>query len=199
MNKLRFPLDFSQFFAPCVVAIISILLFLLEPTSSDNLAFQRDSIVAGEIWRLITGNLIHTNANHLFLNLAGVILLWAIHGYYYSVSNYFFMFLFYSIIVTTFIYFFNPEMLWYAGLSGVLHGFLVWGAFQDIRQKVSFGWLLMIAVWLKVIYEQIFGQDPDLANFIDANVAVDSHLYGALAGIAIVAFTLLKNKLATQK
>lgn len=192
---MKFPIAFSHCFAPIVVATISVLLFLLEPTSSDYLAFQRDAFSDGEIWRLITGNLIHTNANHLFLNLAGLLLLWAIHGFYYSISNYLYQFVFFSIVVTSLIYLFNPQMLWYAGLSGVLHGFFVWGAYQDIRHKVRFGWLLMVGVWLKVGYEQIYGQDTDLANFIDANVAVDSHLYGAIAGIVVVLMFYLINKL----
>lgn len=89
-------------------------------------------------------------------------------------------------------------MLWYAGLSGVLHGFFVWGAFQDIKHRVRFGWLLMIGVWLKIAYEQVFGQDPDLAKFIDANVAVDSHLYGALGGILVIIFLFVVNRLSTK-
>lgn len=97
-------------------------------------------------------------------------------------------------MVTSLIYLFNPEMLWYAGLSGVLHGFFVWGAFQDIKHKVRFGWLLMIGVWLKVAYEQVFGQDPNLANFIEANVAINSHLYGAFAGVIAIVFLFALNK-----
>lgn len=182
-----------------VIAIISVLLFLLEPASSDYLAFQRDAFSDGEIWRLVSGNLIHTNANHLFLNLAGLLLLWAIHGFYYSISNYVYQFIFFSIVVTSLIYFVNPEMLWYAGLSGVLHGLFVWGAYQDIRQKVRFGWLLMIGVWVKIAYEQIFGQDTNLASFIEANVAVDSHLYGALAGVAVIVFSYISKKLPTSR
>ncbi|MEC8786129.1 MAG: rhombosortase, partial [Pseudomonadota bacterium] len=38
---------------------------------------------------------------------------------------------------------------------------------------------------IKVGYEQIDGSSEQVANLIDAKVAVDAHLFGALTGIAI--------------
>ena len=51
--------------------------------------------------------------------------------------------------------------------------------------RVALSWILFIAVWLKIIYEQIFGQSDLVASLIDANVAIDAHLYGALVGLLI--------------
>lgn len=90
-------------------------------------------------------------------------------------------------------------MLWYAGLSGVLHGIFVWGAFCDIKHKVKFGWILMLGVWLKIAFEQFFGQDQHIANLIGADVAVDAHLYGAVAGVFFIFTSILKNKYSPQR
>ena len=38
---------------------------------------------------------------------------------------------------------------------------------------------------IKVGYEQIDGSSEQVANLIDAKVAVDAHLFGALTGIAV--------------
>ena len=47
------------------------------------------------------------------------------------------------------------------------------------------GWLLLIGLALKVGYEQREGSSEQVANLIDANVAIDAHLFGALTGVVI--------------
>ena len=59
------------------------------------------------------------------------------------------------------------------------------------------GWLLLIGLAIKVGYEQIDGSSEQVANLIDAKVAVDAHLFGALTGIAIfllIFITAKKNR-----
>jgi rhomboid family GlyGly-CTERM serine protease len=92
-------------------------------------------------------------------------------------------------------------MQWYVGLSGVLHGLFVIGAYFDIRQKLKTGWVMLLGVWVKVIYEQIFGASADVAKLIEANVAVDAHLFGTITGCIIIMYYLLLNntQLAQQK
>jgi rhomboid family GlyGly-CTERM serine protease len=99
------------------------------------------------------------------------------------------------------IYYFAQQMQWYVGLSGVLHGLFVIGAYFDIRQKLKTGWIMFIIVWVKVIYEQVFGASADVAKLIEANVAVDAHLFGTISGCIIIMYYLLVNnaQLAQQK
>jgi rhomboid family GlyGly-CTERM serine protease len=83
------------------------------------------------------------------------------------------------------LYFFAPDLIWYAGLSGALHGIFSWGACMDIKEKMKSGWLLLIGLAIKVGYEQVDGSSQQVANLINAKVAVDAHLFGALSGIII--------------
>ncbi|MDU0355165.1 rhombosortase [Paraglaciecola aquimarina] len=83
---------------------------------------------------------------------------------------------------------FAPELVWYVGLSGVLHGLFIVGAYKDIINHMYSGWLLLIAVWIKVLYEQFSGQNQQVASLIDANVAIDAHLFGSISGAIIVVF-----------
>lgn len=56
---------------------------------------------------------------------------------------------------------------------------------MDILNKVRSGWLLLAGVAAKLVFEQLQGSSEDVASLIDANVAVDAHLYGAVCGVLL--------------
>ncbi|WP_260681548.1 rhombosortase [Aliiglaciecola sp. M165] len=155
---------------------------------------NQSTIQANFYWSFITANLLHTNTAHLLLNLGGLSLLWAIHGYSYTVTNYLIQFLYFSLAVTLGMAFLSNNFAWYVGLSGVLHGTFIVGAYQDIRHRIKFGWWLMLGVWIKIIYEQVIGADENLQSLIEAQVAVDAHLYGAIAGSLWIGGRLVLNQ-----
>ena len=78
--------------APLCIIIVSIILALTEPMSSDWLAYDRHQLIDFQWWRLITGHFLHTNSTHLLLNTAGLTLLWALHGQYYQTPRYLIIF-----------------------------------------------------------------------------------------------------------
>jgi rhomboid family GlyGly-CTERM serine protease len=162
--------------------------------SSNLLAYDRDQINDFQWWRLITGHFLHTNTVHLLLNTVGLTLLWALHGYYYNIARYLIQFFALCLGTSISLYLFSEQMGWYVGLSGVLHGLFVIGAYFDIKQKIKTGWLMFIGVWLKVIHEQIFGASEEVAQLIAANVAIDAHLYGTMTGSIIILYYFVVNK-----
>ncbi|WP_189408259.1 rhombosortase [Alteromonas halophila] len=170
---------------PLLVALLSSLAFFFEPLSGDWLAYDRYAIEGWETWRLLTGNLVHTNGYHLLLNLAGLTLLWALHGDYYRIGRFFKVLIWCCLGTSGGLYILSQDLIWYAGLSGALHGLFTWGACMDIRQGLKSGWLLLIGVAIKIGYEQVNGSSNDVASLIDATVAVDAHLYGAVCGVAL--------------
>ena len=188
---LNLPLHKQQFHGPMWMMITACLLFLFDSYIGEYLIYTRPSIEQGQYWRLLTTNWLHSNGYHLLLNLAGIALLWSVHGEYYRISIYLLQFAAFSLYVTLAIYLFDPSMYSYVGLSGALHGLFVCGAVKDIQTGFKTGWLLLVGVWVKIIYEQLSAPNRELAQLIDATVAVDAHLYGALAGslwVAIVWF-----------
>ena len=62
----------------------------------------------------------------------------------------------------------------------------------DCEKKYKTGYLLFIGVWLKIIWEQYSGPDPQIGELIDARVATEAHLIGAIAGILVYAKIKLK-------
>lgn len=187
---LNFPIKPKMYLGPLVVLLISFLLFALEPHSHTLFVYDRNLISQHELWRLLSANFLHTNFNHLLLNSVGLILLWALHGYYYTPARYAVIFIFCSLLTTMGMYLLVDNLMWYVGLSGTLHGLFVWGAFQDIRQKMRTGWLLMIGVWGKIVFEQLSGPSLDVAKLIDANVAIEAHLFGAIGGLLCIVLYL---------
>ncbi|MAD14889.1 MAG: rhombosortase [Alteromonadaceae bacterium] len=191
---LRLPYALPHSLGPIIICVIASMLFIAEPSSSMWLAFDRESISQGQWWRVLTGNFLHTNFNHLLLNLAAVVLLWSLHGQYYRTAHYLLMLGVFSFGVSAGIYYFEPEMQWYVGLSGILHGVFVWGAYQDIKYDVTSGWILMVGVWAKIANEQIAGPSGSIAELIDASVAIDAHLFGAFCGLLVIICSLIKQQ-----
>ncbi len=182
-----------------LIALIAILAFILErvigSTFTDFFVYQRQLISQGEIWRLFTGHFLHTNIYHLLLNLAALIMLWLLHGRLYSQASYSLLFLLTALITSLGIYYFNLNLQQYVGLSGVLHGVFVFGALMDIHANDKTGYLLFIGVWLKIAHEQIYGASTDVSALIEASVAVDAHLWGALGGLLFAIIYLITPKL----
>lgn len=177
------PTNKTHLLAPLIIAIIALCCFIFDDQISRYFIYDRQAIHDHQYWRLLTGHLFHTNVAHLILNLAATALLWALHGQFYTTINYAYLFILSSLFISVLLYLFDPNMAQYVGLSGVLHAFFVWGAMKDIEHQDKTGFLLLIGVIVKVTHEQIYGANQDVINLIDANVAINAHLWGSVAGL----------------
>ena len=165
-----------------IVLLMLTLLLGLPQSWQQQLNYQPDAVLAGEWWRLLTANFIHTNHWHLLLNLAGLSLLWLLHQRHFN-SNRYLLWLFSAGMLTNLLLLlFVPQLDRMVGLSGALHAMVVLGALADVWRKDTTGWLLLALVLAKVVFEQIKGPDEGLAELIAAQVAVDAHLAGVVAG-----------------
>ncbi|WP_281558858.1 rhombosortase [Thalassomonas sp. RHCl1] len=188
MLKLSLFANFKQsLLLPLTVALLAVIAYFLDifvnGTLSETLVYHRSAISQGELWRLLSGHFFHTNGYHLLLNLAAIALLFGLHGRYYRFSSYLILFFLSAFTTSTGIYYFAPELTQYVGLSGVLHGVFLWGALMDIKHQDKTGYLLLIGICVKVAHEQLYGASEDVINLIDANVAIDAHLWGAISGL----------------
>lgn len=192
------PIKTVQIFGPLVVFALALIALIFDAQISDFLIYNRRLITDGEYWRIISGHLFHSNTNHFTLNVAAVALLWALHGQYYNHKNYLIIFLTSAIVCSLGIYWFSIDIELYVGLSGVLHGFFVWGALMDIKHKEKTGYLLLIGVMAKLVHEQVYGASADVERLIGASVATDAHLYGAIGGLLAFALCYITpNKTST--
>ena len=168
-----------------------LLLSLLPETMQNALHYQRSTVANAEYWRLISGHLLHSNYWHLAMNLGGLALVMLLHGSYHTSWQLWLRVATASLLISIAIYLWSPDIAIYVGLSGVLHALLCWGALVDIQRKEPTGSLLLIGLIGKVGWEQWHGADAQLAALINAEVAIDAHLYGLISGMLLWCATLV--------
>jgi len=169
-----------------VAALIALCTLLQVAGLAPLMRYDRGAIAAGELWRLVTGHLVHLGPMHLALNAAGLVLVAALVGNRLGVGAWGVVFLTTALTISGGLWLAAPRLTWYVGLSGVLHGLLVAGAVraaQDVRER-WFALAVLLVVALKLAWEQAVGSMPATAALAGGRVVVDAHLYGALGGLA---------------
>lgn len=172
---------------PLAIALCAVVIALLGVNADLSLRYDRAAILDGQLWRLLSGHLVHLGLPHLVMNLAGLALIWMLVGHLLTPWQWAGVAVVCGLGVSGGLLAFNPELAWYVGLSGVLHGLLVCGCLADLRTGRRSAWLLLALVWAKLIWEQVAGPLPGSEAGAGGAVIVDAHLYGGLAGILAAA------------
>ncbi len=164
------------------LALTALCLLLQAAGLVEPLRYERAALQAGQWWRLLTGNLVHLGWSHLLMDLAGLWLIWWFFVADLRPAEWAWLLLVSGLAVTGGLYTFDPHLVWYVGLSGLLHGLLVGGALRVLPRELPFGVLLLGGVAFKLYWEQTHGALPGTAALAGGPVVVDAHLYGALGG-----------------
>ena len=170
---------------PLALCAIALLIQLGGNEASEWLRYDREGILNGEVWRLISGHLAHLGWPHLFMNLIGLVLIWLLFGHLIKRSSWLIICVVGTLGISAGMMLFNPELKWYVGLSGVLHGMFVAGAIVSVKAGYRAELLLLALFTGKLAWEQVVGPLPGSAEFAGGNVIVDAHLYGAISGLLI--------------
>jgi rhomboid family GlyGly-CTERM serine protease len=166
------------------VALLLALGLLLLPeldgeAARQALAYERGALREGQWWRLLTAHFVHLDLEHAVLNGLGVVLMWALFARDYPPLRWLAICCGSALAVSAGLWFFSPEMEWYVGASGALHGVMVAGTQAHLRRGDLDGWILSVFIVLKLGYEQFSGPLPFAGS---AQTVVDAHLYGAVGG-----------------
>jgi rhomboid family GlyGly-CTERM serine protease len=169
----------SRLLGLAILALV--LLSLLGESGRLALRYEREAVLQGEYWRLLTGHLVHGSWLHLLMNGLGLGLVAALFDRDYSLPAWLLIALFSVIAIDLGFVLYEPQLLWYVGLSGVLHGALAAGAVAWWRHESKLLALLLSVIFVgKLLWEQWRGALP-LSG--DLPVVVDAHLYGAIGGV----------------
>ncbi|HEX7047497.1 MAG TPA: rhombosortase [Gammaproteobacteria bacterium] len=166
-----------------LLGFFAVVFSLLGGPSSPALRYERVAVLAGEWWRLLSGNLVHLGIAHLLLNLAGLALIGWIFGPGLRAAHWLWVLLGSGIAIGVGFLLLNPELAWYVGLSGVLHGLLLGAAVLDRGYDRRLRIVLILGVFAKLAWEQWAGALPFTAEAAGGPVVVDAHLYGAIGGL----------------
>lgn len=187
-NRLR------QHRFPLVVALLVTLVAVFGSALSPLLRYDRQAILGGEVWRLISCHFVHLTWSHLAMNMAGFLLIWLLFGRLLNVLEWLFILLPACLLVGLGLLIFNTDILWYVGFSGVLHSIIIVACLFDFPNKHIDGKLLFVAILVKLSYEQLLGPVPGSEATAGGKVVVDAHLYGAIAGMLLTPLLILRRK-----
>ncbi|MCD9461275.1 rhombosortase [Marinibactrum halimedae] len=163
------------------IGVFIVLTLIAEAIGKSLLQYQSNLFTSDQWWRFITAHWVHTNWMHWLLNIGGLIFIvflfpkvkwwqWFICGVVCSV------------LIALGLLLFNPDVYWYVGLSGVLHGYLSFGIVNQWHVHSSSSLLLLVVLGAKLLIEHINGPSESLESFIESNVVYSAHLYGAVGG-----------------
>lgn len=160
------------------------LCFLMQFLQIDA-AFDRGLIEQGQLWRLLGGHLTHLNWSHYWLNMAGVLMV-AVFFSNYQTGYYWLGAIVFVALVCSAGLMLDMQLNRYVGFSGVLHGlFIIGGRYEMRRYKLS-GIVLLVLIVAKLAWEQLVGAMPGSEEMTGGRVAVNAHLYGAIAGVLYI-------------
>jgi rhomboid family GlyGly-CTERM serine protease len=170
-----------------VIAMAAVLLEAGGPAVKEWARYERTPLANGELWRLLTGQLVHLGWGHLWPNLAALGLLGLLLEDVMPALEWAAAAVIAALAIDAGLYWLAADVDWYVGLSGVLHGLAACGAVELARRGNRVGFALALGVLGKITYEQIFGPVPFTQASAGGPVIVAAHLYGATAGVATAA------------
>jgi len=168
------------------------------PGLRDSLIYDRTALEQGQLWRAWTGHLVHFGWPHLVVD-AGLltILGWFGERRYPAFTRWGLVLM--PPFISALIYWFDPTMQRYGGLSAVNLGLLLYVAAQGWRRDwTDWFWPAVIAIYIgELVFEHYRGgQGGGAIRFDDTSVRVATcaHLASAAyAGLAL-AFTRLLHR-----
>ena len=165
------------------VSVVAIALQFGGEPVREALAYTRHGIGGGEPWRLVTGHFVHLGWTHMWLNLAGLALVVWLVGGVFSWVRWLLVLGLTILMIDLGFWFLYPNLAWYVGLSGVLHGLLVGGLFKGVVERDRESMILLGFVLAKLAWEQFSGGPlPGSEATSGGTVIVNAHLYGAVGG-----------------
>ena len=162
-------------------------MILLQWIGPELLRYDAQAIREGELWRLLSGHLVHANLRHLLLNLAGLLLCQALTGPRWSLWRWSGYILALALLISLAFWWLRPGLHGYVGFSGVLFGLYLMAAVDSLRRQTLISSLLVLMLLAKILMEQFSSVKITSSGWIGVPVLVDAHLYGFLSGLLLLA------------
>ncbi len=190
------PLDFHRWPWLCLAICALTLCLQLVPGSRAWFVYDRTAVAGGDWWRLWTGHLVHFGWLHwladtvLWLALGWV--LHARHRHFYLLGLGFM-----PLFISGVIFWAEPGLLRYGGLSAVNFGLLLYLALQGWRRQwTDWFWPAVLAVYVaEVVFELLQdGRGGGLIRFDEPGIriATGAHLAGAAYALLAAGWTWLR-------
>ena len=173
----------SSYFGSLLILLLMLTFQALPVELRQWLMLDREALLAGQYWRLLSAHLVHLSWWHLAANGLALLLFQQLYGQALSLVSWLRLWLVMALGVALGILWGNPEVSWYAGLSGVVVGLIVAGALKACREQPQISGILLGFIAVKIAWEQWQGTALIHSPWSGTATLVDAHLYGALSGL----------------
>jgi rhomboid family GlyGly-CTERM serine protease len=179
-----------------LVLFSSLLLTLQCLQSVIDLSFQHTAIALGDIWRLLTGGLVHANWPHFLLNESAFVLLFLCFPFRYSTRYFFVSTLTLTLTINVCIYIILPQTAYYYGFSGTLYGLFVWLCCTELVMKKNqlIAVITLLYITGKLIHD-IWIPDSASSALIHMPVFWPAHCFGIAGGLILFSLEQIKKYL----
>jgi rhomboid family GlyGly-CTERM serine protease len=166
--------------------LLVVIVLALELLSDGSLQEYRRPLLGAEPWRILSAHFVHLSLIHALLNGVALLLLGRLFEERMRIAELWLVLCTAPILISLVFWIAMPELVWYRGLSGVLHalyftGFILWLSEASRHAR----WLPLAALaagTLKVLLEQPWDASFPFQEWLGAPVVPQSHLIGALIG-----------------
>ncbi len=181
------------FSAPLLVATaVALLLICAQLAGTEPLQYHRERIFDGQLWRLLSAHVVHLGWGHALMNLLALALIAVVFPETLRHGVAALLCLTSLATIDAGLLLLRSDIVWYVGLSGVLHGYLA-GACLLTERRLE-GRVLLLGLATKLVWEQTRGALPSTAALAGGPVIVDAHLFGAIGGLICGLVILLQRR-----
>ncbi len=183
------------FLAVAITSTVSILM----PAWREALLYNRHGIEAGEAWRLFSGNIVHFGWLHYVADTGlWLIVGWFVERTYPTLTRVSMPFM--ALAVTGAVYFWDPEMIRYAGLSGMNVGYLVLLALLGWQRSwKDWFWPAILGIHvLELVLEATWGHGAIQFDTAGIRVATIAHVGGIILGVILWLWVNVRRKRAAK-
>ena len=192
-ERLRFA-DRDAWLAPLALGAMLVALQALDTTL---LRYEREAVLHGQWWRLVTAHFVHADLAHLAWNLAGLALVAWLFVREYARVEWLLILCVSTAAVDLGFLVFEPQLEWYVGFSGVLHGLMAAGLLAWLVRERDAVTALVVALFAaKLAWEHLVGPLPFTAQTLSLPVIHSAHTYGAIGGLLAAGFCLRRERVA---
>ena len=162
------------------------------PQFSDLLVYDRQAILNGELWRMLTAPFVHFSASHFFWD----ILVFVSAGFAIETERYrgFWLVCIFSAVIPSLIFLLAfPELERYGGLSGLATGAIVYFCLCKLllTRKHRIIWLvILVTIATKIVVETAIGAPIFVqTGRLPFRMLPSAHIFGYLGALATIIWT----------
>lgn len=187
---------------PALILLAAVILLSIDSHDQRLFRYDRSGVFGEDYWRLITGHFTHLGWSHLVLNMSVMLVFWQLYHRVFPPLIWATLTLLCALGISLAYVFLEPDLEWYVGFSGVLHGLFMAVVITLLLnylkwKQIRFPWealFLFAAILGKIIFEQTIGSLSFTTKASGGDVFVNAHLYGAGMGVvlSVLAFSMQK-------